>query len=288
MPTIRQREYVTAVFHRPLYPIANKSNRGAIRTTDFHTHQRYIWSHTCLSTATTITTYRAGTMSAMSTNIHGIIIVICDVPTIVGKSLAAIPQMFLEVEMIVIDTHIYDRYHHALARVSQIPHLVSIYLSNIRRNVSSDLSLSRVLVFGDFHIRIKANDFHILSFGQIINSLFGSRKIKCVGHPKDSRSGHHVVFLHFSKTFSDIDELAPLGTGRVVVSTTVQLFAIVLLFHDDEHVDFLVVIPLPHLFLQSGVDVLGITHNAGQCQQDNGKCSLHVICILRLKLMIST
>ena len=120
MSTERKTEQIATMFNGPLYPCTLRSRCCITRNIrgNLNTHQCDIRGYTCLLASATIAAYRTSTMRAVTVSIHGVIIIVINIPTMIGEFRAAVPEMADKVEVVIVDTGIDNCHHHALASIA--------------------------------------------------------------------------------------------------------------------------------------------------------------------------
>ena len=186
---------------------------------------------------------------------------------------STVPEVVGHIQVVVVDTRIDDGHHNAFTRVAQVPHLVGTDLGDVWGNLARGRGGSSLFPIGNpIALNVITDDLDIVATRQIGDGRLIGRKAQSVSHPKDGRLGGHVVTTHFVQRTSQVelrglgkglqlvdDKLAAFGTRGEIVGLTVHLSPVVLRLHNDDDIDFLVIVAAGHLLAQQRVnDSLGI------------------------------
>ena len=162
-----------------------------ITTQTLDTHQRGIRSHTCLRRARAIATHRACAMRAMTLVVHGVVIVVKYIVTMIWEIGSAFPKVVGQVDMVVVDTRVDDSDYNTFARIAQFPHLIGTYLGDILSDFARGRGRLRFFAIRNpVMLHGKTDDFNVVATSEVLDGRFCGIEIQGIRHPQNGGFRH--------------------------------------------------------------------------------------------------
>ena len=163
------------MLNSPLHGVASDGCRAvAARIQHLHAHQRGIRCHACLLARSAIAAHRSGAVRAVAVVVHGVVVVVAEIETVVGIFHAAVPKVVGKVQVIVVHARVDDRHHHALTRVAQIPNLVGVHLGDVGGDSTGVARRSGLFTEQGIFLFIQTDEGNVPTHGQVVDGLLGS------------------------------------------------------------------------------------------------------------------